>query len=235
MTQDTKSASKGARGLLAGLFGRKPAPPSATILPRPNSPEDLQSWPWASIHDVQTERFGPLTPHAGTRDSGGWQMQSGPDGLRLCGNHEESNAITIGGALDQRLAGLRVTAEIRIHAMSGEESLAGLVLAPHADDRLVMGVLSDGGLLVMRLRGGHAELLTQKPKAPHPSGDESRVTLQVILLGEDGLLFVNGAFAGTVTDSELIGQAAGAGFHVKGCTDATLTSFTVEGLRAARP
>lgn len=220
---------------MGALFGKTSAPSPAIPAPpnAPASPADLQAWPWAPLLNVDEARFGPLTRHAVSGESGGWQMHAGPEGLRLHGNTDEQNAITIGGALDQRLAGLRVTAELRIDMMTGEDSLAGLVIAPHADDRLIMGMLSNGAFLAMRLRRGRAELLTEARTAPHPSGDDSRVTLQIMLLGNDGLMFVNGAFAGTVTDAELIGRAAGAGFQVKGLTDATLLSFTVDGLRAA--
>lgn len=231
MGNSTSPAAGRGKSLFAGLFGRKPAAPA----PRPPEPDtraaDFQTWPWAPIHDLRAEPFGPLTPHATTRDSGDWQLTLGENGLRVTGNTHPDIAITIGGAIDERLSAVRLTAEMDVRALNGDGSLAALVIAAQANDRLIMGLLSDGEVIVFRMRGMETELIGQCVPAAHPSGMPGRIALQAMVIQENAILYANGQYLGTVTDPVLVGQSAGAGFQVKGNADVTLCSFTVDGLR----
>lgn len=228
----TPAAGRG-KSLFASLFGRKAAPPAPAAEPAPDTRSaDFQTWPWFPIHNLQDAPFGPLTPHATTRDSGDWHLHLGEDGLRVKGNTNPDIAITLGGAIDERLAAVRITAEVKVHALNGDGALTALVIAAHANDRLIMGLLSDGELIVFRMRGLETELVGQCAPAPHPSGEAGRISLQAMVIQENAILYANGQYLGTVTDPVLVGQSAGAGFQVKGDSDVTLCSFTVDSLRA---
>ena len=220
-------------GLVAALFGRKAsAPPAPAVDPRV---VEFQAWPWVPVHDTAAAPFGPLTPHATTGKSGNWRMERSVRGLRLHGNTDPSSAITVGGSIAPGMPGCRITAEIYVRRLRGDGSLAALVVSAHAHDRLIMGLLSDGDLIVFRMRGTDTEIIGQCPLAPHPSGEAARLTLQAMLFEENAILFANGQYLGTVTDKELVGESAGTGFQVKGDSDDTLRSLTVEGLDLTRP
>ena len=239
MTQIPAPAPGSLASVIGGLFRKKPKAATAHINPRtnaappprPTTPDDLQAWPWFPIHDTEEERFGPLTPHATTRDNGGWHLELGRGGLRVNGNTDLANAINIGGAIDQLAPGTRITAELDLHAMGEDGSLAALIVAAYSFDRLLMGVLNNGDIIVFTMHGTDVKIIGTSTFPMHPSGTASRLTLQAMLFEDSAILFANGQYIGTVTDAELIGQSTGAGFQAKGHTDVTLERFTVDRIR----
>lgn len=192
----------------------------------------MQAWPWSPIHDVETERYGPLTWHASGAQHEGWRVNAGPGGLSLRGNADPHSGIVLGGSLDRRWLVQRITAEIEVHAIAAGNGFAGLLVAETGDQQLMMGLAGGDALLLFRKQGNAAELVGQCPLAAHPSGERNRMCLQVILFDASVVLFANGEYLCTLTDADLIGPSSTIGFHLNGLSEATLTRLTVEAVGA---
>lgn len=237
MTNVTPPAPKGARARIAELFGRKPAPPPTRPAPPPKDPRiaEMQAWPWAPIHDVETERFGPLTWHAGGRQHEDWSVRLYPEGLRVKCEAEPQCAITLGGDIDRQWQMQRITAEIKIDAIAARTGFVGLVVAETGGHQLMMGLVNGGELIVVKRRGVALEHLGQCIPVAHASGDRARITLQAMLFDASVILFANGDYLCTLTDASIISKSATIGLHLNGQCDATLTRLVIDAVGGRAP